>query len=598
MKHRSLFFYLPGVLLAILAAFLGLFWHLSSRIESVCIKQAKVDLEVRTKLLLPYCRALLGKEDSEQIARLNRNPNFAPETRVTIMRLDGSVIGDTQEAAEHMDNHISRPEIAPAAAANAEPGIFYESDRYSTTLNRRMFYCSTLLDVNGKSYIIRTAIDTAQIDRVIREARANLLTALGFAILAATVLAILITSRFTFPAQQLLRAVRRVAAGELETPLPVPQHGSIRELAVSIREMTDQLKSRLEQVTREKSERDAIFSALFEGIVLLDNHHRIIDVNRTAQRLLELEETTVRNSDILGLVRNKEFESFILKTTSTLKPMEIELDLENATFDRQLRLRANPIVWGDGESDFGILLVIYDLTRMRKLESYRRDFVANVSHEIKTPLTVIAGAVETLQDGALDDPQAAQRFMQIIVLHAKRLSSLVEDILSLSDLECRSPEDQADMQDAAASDIAATAAELCQARAEIRGSKIVLEDHTYGALIRADRTLVEQALVNLIDNAVKYSNAGDTIEVSFDCTVTQVRWTVRDHGPGIAPEHLPRLFERFYRVDKARSRDSGGTGLGLAIVKHIAQLHGGKIEVESQPGSGSVFTLTLPRIGN
>ena len=241
----------------------------------------------------------------------------------------------------------------------------------------------------------------------------------------------------------------------------------------------------------------------------------------------------------------------------------------------------------------GILLVIYDMTQLRRLENFRRDFVANVSHEIKTPLTVIRGAVETLRDGAIDEPESAARFMQIIELHSERLTSLVEDILSLSRLECHAVGDGSHFTTVGAALPVSTAMELAQARADSAGIKLVCTVES-DPKIKADVQLLEQAVLNLIDNAIKHSGESREIRIRVGEEEGEAFIEVSDHGCGIPAEHLPRLFERFYRVDKARSRKAGGTGLGLAIVKHIMQLHRGRAEVKSRVGEGSTFTLRLP----
>ena len=237
--------------------------------------------------------------------------------------------------------------------------------------------------------------------------------------------------------------------------------------------------------------------------------------------------------------------------------------------------------------------MIYDLTQLRRLENFRRDFVANVSHEIKTPLTVIRGAVETLRDGAIEEPESAARFMQIIELHSERLTSLVEDILSLSKLECHAVGEGYNFTVVGAALPVSTAMELAQPKAEAAGIKLTCTVES-DPKIEADVQLLEQAVFNLIDNAIKHSGENREIQVRVREENDEAVIDVIDHGCGIPAEHLPRLFERFYRVDKARSRKAGGTGLGLAIVKHIMQLHRGRAEVSSRVGEGSTFSLRLP----
>jgi two-component system phosphate regulon sensor histidine kinase PhoR len=261
-------------------------------------------------------------------------------------------------------------------------------------------------------------------------------------------------------------------------------------------------------------------------------------------------------------------------------------------------LNGHATILRDGEGNrVGVLVVLNDITRLRKLENIRKDFVANVSHEIKTPITAIKGFVETLKDGAMQSPQDAERFLGIIQNHVQRLEALVEDLLSLSRIEEEAEKEAIVLEEKPLKDVLMGALQLCQVKAEPK--QIRMELSCAGDVVaRISPSLLEQAVVNLLDNAVKYSEAGKTIWVQTDAKPQETLIRVRDEGCGIEKQHLERLFERFYRVDKARSRKQGGTGLGLAIVKHIMEAHGGSVSVESQPGRGSTFTLHLPRVSS
>ena len=325
--------------------------------------------------------------------------------------------------------------------------------------------------------------------------------------------------------------------------------------------------------------------------LLIDAAGIIIDTNRAARRIFQINGDP-RNRQAAALLRNEALDDFLKQLRKTGNPAEAEFTFPLPEGDKQLRVRGCPLRWNE-DTRQGILLVFYDMTQLRKLESFRRDFIANVSHEIKTPLTVIRGAVETLLDGALDDPEHAKRFLEIIATHSERLNSLVQDILSLSQLECRALSEERELENATLSLVIGSAVKLEEPRAEEAGIRLVTEIID-DPPVRIDPQLMEQAIVNLIDNAIKHSGEKEEIRIRLHAENGFAILDVIDHGCGIASVHLERLFERFYRVDKARSRKAGGTGLGLAIVKHAMQLHHGTAEVMSRPGEGSTFSLKLP----
>jgi two-component system phosphate regulon sensor histidine kinase PhoR len=262
--------------------------------------------------------------------------------------------------------------------------------------------------------------------------------------------------------------------------------------------------------------------------------------------------------------------------------------------ERVLNIHSSPLQDAK-EARIGILVVINDVTKLRRLENVRRDFVANVSHEIKTPLTAIKGFVETLHDGTVEKPEDIERFFGIVIKHINRLDAIVEDLLTLSRIEKEDTGKEIKFETGSIKDVIETAIQVCQAKADKKNIHIDLScDKEITAKI--DPALLDQAMVNILDNAIKYSEKGSAVYVECSSMEREIIISIKDHGIGIAKKHLPRLFERFYRVDKARSRELGGTGLGLAIVKHIVQAHGGRITVESTPGKGSTFAIHLPRL--
>jgi two-component system, OmpR family, phosphate regulon sensor histidine kinase PhoR len=359
--------------------------------------------------------------------------------------------------------------------------------------------------------------------------------------------------------------------------------------------MAEELDDKIGTLTRERNEREAVLSSMVEGVLAVDPDERIIAVNAAAAGLIDGEPTAAEGRTIQEVLRNPALQRVVAQTLSGQEPVEADIVMHVGSEDRYLQANGTLLHASDADqSPVGAVVVLNDVTRLKRLEAVRRDFVANVSHELKTPVTSIKGFAETLEDGALDDPDAARRFVRIIAGQADRLNSIIGDLLALSTLEQSENEPHLSLEEADVCDVVHVAVEVCEPKAQAKGVAIGVSCASR-PLAAVNRPLLEQAIVNLVDNAVKYSPEGSAVEVSLIEAVGEIVISVRDQGQGVPREHLPRLFERFYRVDKARSRDLGGTGLGLAIVKHIAQVHGGSVSVDSRVGEGSTFRIHLPR---
>jgi two-component system phosphate regulon sensor histidine kinase PhoR len=382
----------------------------------------------------------------------------------------------------------------------------------------------------------------------------------------------------------------RFAAGDFATKLSVPKTEEFAAVAESLNAMAEELDAKIRTITRERNEREAVLASMIEGVLAVDPDGHVIAMNDSAVRLLQVEAGDARGRAIEEVVRNPALQHIVAEALAGRGP--IESDLMAHLGHEERFLQANGAQLRAGEEIVGAVVVLNDVTRLRRLEAVRRDFVANVSHELKTPVTSIKGFTETLLDGAVDDPVAGPRFLRIIAGQAERLNSIIEDLLALSALEGTDEGMVPPLQEAAIEDVLHVAADVCGPRAEAKHVTIEV-DAPADLMVKMNPALLEQAVVNLIDNAVKYGPEGGIVRVGAERRGAEAVVTVADDGPGIPREHLSRLFERFCRVDKARSRDIGGTGLGLSIVKHIAQVHGGRVSVESTVGRGSVFRLHL-----
>jgi two-component system phosphate regulon sensor histidine kinase PhoR len=373
--------------------------------------------------------------------------------------------------------------------------------------------------------------------------------------------------------------------------LPVFVSSETKLLAKTMNDMAVNLDDRMQTIIRQRNELEAVLSSMFEGVMAINLEETIISVNKVAARIFHQEPSELLNRSVQEAVRNPDFQRFIRLALLDENPREADLSfyIKDETL---LNSRSAPLKNAAGER-MGILIILNDVTRLRRLENMRRDFAANVSHEIKTPLTAIKGYTETLKTGALGNPEEAARFVGIIENHTNRLIAIIEDLMKLSIIEQSTENKIIKLTECRVLPILAAAVKICRPKAEEKEIRIFCScDEALTAKLNA--ALIEQAFVNLLDNAVKYSDPGSSIEIEATKNDSEVSIAFQDHGIGIGTEHLSRLFERFYRVDASRSRKMGGTGLGLAIVKHIVIANAGNISVKSAPGKGSRFAIHLP----
>lgn len=390
--------------------------------------------------------------------------------------------------------------------------------------------------------------------------------------------------------RQIEEATTRFAGGSFDELVELPPRRRLRALTDGLNDMALQLQGRVSALSQLSREQDAILRSMTEGVVTVDSEGRVRRVNEAARQLLGISKAYVEGFSISEIIAHEEVRRFVEDAASSMVPKTGTVVLRHDP-ETILDVYGSPLFQDDGSSS-GTLIVLRDMTRVHKLENVRRDFVANVSHELRTPITSIKGFAETLLEGAMHEPESLRKFLGIIGKHAERLHAIFNDLLTLARLEAGSGEGQIEVATQKLSEIVREAIDACSANAlakSISLSSSVEDD----IRVAVNQSLMQQAFVNLIDNAIKYSDSGASVSVSAEREGEFVRCMVTDTGPGIEATHLPRLFERFYRVDQGRSRQMGGTGLGLAIVKHIAQVHGGRVEVQSRLGNGSSFSILL-----
>ncbi len=589
-RKRLLWQLYPSYLLVMVLSLLVVTLYASEATRRFFREQTEQVLESRVRVLGRDTANGLLPTTPAKIDAFCKEVGRLTDTRITVIRPDGSVLGDTDSTPATMENHAGRPEIQQALAS---PGSVQSAVRESPTIGVTMMYTAVAAqDPRGNLLVLRTARSLSHIDHAVRDLQVQIALVGVLIAVAAAIVCLAVSGRIARPIEEMKRGVERLAAGELDHRLYVPPSAEIGSLAVVINEMAAQLEDRIRLITAQRNEQEAVFLSMVEGVLAVDMGERVLRMNQAAGALLGASPAEAQGKMIQEVVRNPELQKFIAQTLSNEKtPTESEILLRE---EGERWLQAHGAVLHDASGrQMGAVVVLNDMTRIRRLENFRRDFVANVSHELRTPITAIKGFVETLLDGAMREPESAEKFLGIIARQADRLNAIINDLLLLSKLEQQGERGTVMTETASIRGVLDAAIELCAFKADRKKVPIRVRcEDTLRAKVNVP--LLEQALVNLVDNAVKYSEPGSPVTVEAALRNGSLVIEVSDEGPGIEREYLPRIFERFYRVDKGRSREMGGTGLGLSIVKHIAQAHGGAVAVQSEPGKGSRFTLTLP----
>ena len=439
--------------------------------------------------------------------------------------------------------------------------------------------------------VVRTSQPLALLAATLWTLYAEIAAAGLLAVFVITAGSLLATRRLVRAINEIRRGADHLARGQWKYRLPDNPSEEIGMLAESLNAMAAQLDERIQRILRQQSEHQAMLSSMEEGVMAVDRSGTVLSVNDPCAGLLGVDADKLRGRSIYEVLRKPDLLKFIENAQASTKSLDGDLRFFSPE-ERWLHAHGTALHDARGQK-IGVLIVLHDVTRLRHLENVRRDFVANVSHELRTPITSIKGFVETLLDDGLDDQANAMRFLGIVLRQVNRLDAIINDLLLLSRIE-RGNEDQRIETDAEPlAQVLQVAQETCEKKAQDKSIRIAV-DCPGDLVAKINAPLLEQAVINLIDNAIKYSDAGATVRVTAAREESTAVIRVIDNGCGIAANHLPRLFERFYRVDKARSRELGGTGLGLAIVKHIMTAHQGTVHVESTVGRGSTFTLRLP----
>jgi two-component system phosphate regulon sensor histidine kinase PhoR len=504
--------------------------------------------------------------------------------RITLIASDGRVLADSQSDVQTMENHAGRPEIRDALAKGDG-----QSFRHSVTINRDLLYYAVRLPVAAHPpVVLRFALPLQTVDEELAGYRRRLWLASVFMLLVTGIASLLVSRSFSSRVDHLQEFSRRVAKGDFRPLFADPAGDALDKLAVSLSETAARLDLTIRTLRDERNLSAAILGSMVEGVAVVDATDRVVFSNPGFSEILGLDMPPKIGSVLVESVRQTE----LIEAVHKVLRGEPAVHAEIVTGTLRQRFFAATATAVRGGETSGAVLVLHDSTELRKLERVRRDFIANVSHEFRTPLTAIQGFAETLLGGAIDDPQNRLRFLEIILEHSRRLARLTEDLLMLSKMDADRLE--LEIRRLSASQFVEGCIETTQRPAAEKDLRISVNLQQPLPDIAADRRRLAEVLQNLLDNAMQYTPSGGQIMVSASANDAEVTFTVSDTGIGIPRADQSRIFERFYRVDVARSREVGGTGLGLSIAKHLVEVHGGRIWVESEVGQGSQFHFTVP----
>ncbi len=575
-----------SIILINLASLLLVTWFATYSFRIFYLAQTQEHLENSILTIQPEITELLDKGDWQAVDRFCKS--IPSRNRITVILANGLVAGDSIAEPSKMESHHDRPEFREAV--NSGKG---QSIRFSETLGRRMVYFAlNLSDRSENPAIIRMARPIDTIDATLNSIRNK--AALSWLVMSTLVVIIMINFArlITRPFELLRENAKRFSGGQFEGPLPLPQWEEIGGLVEALNKMASRLDEHAKMLHKQKTEVDAVFASMKEAVLAVDSESYILTLNRAMCALFRIHPERSLHREVQEVIRNRELNAFVAQTLS--QEGSVEADLAFYSPEQRFLLAHGTRLRDAAGQAVGAVIVLNDITQIKHLENVRRDFVANVSHELRTPITAIRGFVETLSAYDRHKPEDMARFIEIIGRQAERLGNIIQDLLSLSKIELGRETLRLELEERLLRPPLENAVKTCLEKAGEKQVPLILEcPETLKARIHPN--LFEQAVFNLLDNAVKYSDSGKRVCVrARESENGEVSIDVIDQGLGIAQNHLSRVFERFYRVDKARSRELGGTGLGLSIVHFIVKAHNGRVTARSELGRGSTFSIYIP----
>jgi len=569
-------------LAALIAA--SFYLYFNHFLQKSMIEESRTNLLSQTQLA---SMLVIGDKKTTPPQKLAEAIDGAIKARVTLISADGTVTGDSdvgRNRLTQLDNHLKRPEVQEAAKNGSGSSL-----RYSDTLRVTMLYTAMPTGNNG---FIRLAMPLEYLSSTRKSLHGMLGGATLLTILVALFFSYILSNLISRPLRAMADAASQIGKGNNFVRIPVLSKDENGTLATVLNEMAERLEDQVQILSGEKQRLDTILRSMGEGVMVATTDGSISLVNPAFHKLFSIT-GAVEGGRLIEISRHPAlYEAF----TELNKPGQHELLKEIVIQPQNLTLLTHWVPLNVHGVKQGIVAVFHDISELKQVENMRRDFVANVSHELRTPVTIIKGYAETLLDGDIlgKEPEHARRFVEIIASHSERLTSLINDILTLSSLETKDT-----TLELSPLDVSETISKVCMLLQDKSAEKrlVIINEASRGGVPRlmADNGRLEQVLLNLLENAIKYTNEAGTIRIFTEENGEFVKISIADTGIGIPFKDLPRIFERFYRVDEARTREQGGTGLGLSIVKHIVQLHGGEVSVTSEQGKGSIFSFTLKK---
>lgn len=600
MKSKKLIYQIfPANILVTIGAILALFWYGSTTLKTFYIDETETSLLARAYSIEEQVTPLLESHDVQSLRQLARRIGRKTSSRITVISPTGLVIADSSKDQEKMDNHKSRPEIQ--TAFTNKTGV---SMRFSRSVGEKMLYVAIPLygskkgpqkDVTG---VLRLSVSVARMEATLKKVQTDAILGMFIVVCIAALITMIVSRRITTPLEEMTKGAKRFATGQFTPRLTPPDHVSseIETLSQALNSMAEQLQERISTILRQRDELQIFLDSMLAAVLTVDKKQRITSINSAAANLFDITPENSIGRPIFESIRNLEILKIIRKTINDGYSVEDEVHIVKKNCNHSLLTNCIPL-HNEQERNFGVLLVLNDVTRLRHLENIRRDFVANVSHELKTPITAIKGYAETLLDDDMEDKANSLRFLNTVLKKANHLDAIVDDLLALSSIEHLEEAGKVNLTIQRLKPILEEAIHTCAHRTEQKNISLKLECGD-DLSVYAHKVLLEQAVANLIINSIQYSSENNSILVTAKeekhNQYRQITIDVQDFGIGIGKKHLPRIFERFYRSDTARSRKLGGTGLGLAIVKHIVQVHNGDVSITSREGEGTTVTLSLP----